>query len=75
MAFFSSFTDFDISEDQYKHLLAIEHLAPRLAALRFELCPVHMGAGYFWMVYFVLLHSRLNKLDRNLLSSPQVSCY
>ncbi|XP_042014390.1 uncharacterized protein LOC121762556 [Salvia splendens] len=66
------FDDFDISEDQYKHLLAIEHLAPRLAALRYELCPVHMGAGYFWMVYFVLLHSRLNKHDRNLLSSPQL---
>ncbi|XP_042018285.1 uncharacterized protein LOC121766020 [Salvia splendens] len=66
------FDDFDISEDQYKHLLVIEHLAPRLAALRFELCPVHMGAGYFWMVYFVLLHSRLNKHDRNLLSSPQL---
>ncbi|XP_057794330.1 uncharacterized protein LOC131010687 [Salvia miltiorrhiza] len=66
------FDDFDISEAQYKHALAIEHLAPRLAALRFELCPVHMGVGYFWMVYFVLLHSRLNKHDANLLSSPQL---
>ncbi|XP_047975949.1 uncharacterized protein LOC125218342 [Salvia hispanica] len=67
------FDDFDVSEAQYKHLLAIEHLAPRLAALRFELCPVHMGVGYFWMVYFVLLHSRLNKHDGNLLSSPQLA--
>ncbi|KAL1546877.1 hypothetical protein AAHA92_23418 [Salvia divinorum] len=66
------FDDFDISEAQYKHVLAIENLAPRLAALRFELCPVHMGVGYFWMVYFVLLHSRLNKHDGNLLSSPQL---
>lgn len=67
-----SVTDFHISEAQYKHALAVEYLAPRLAALRYELCPVHMGVGYFWMVYFVLLHSRLNKHDAGLLSSPQV---
>lgn len=68
-------SDFDITDAQYKHVLAIEHLAPRLAALRIEFCPVHMSEDYFWMVYFVLLHSRLNKHDADLLSSPQVSDY
>ncbi|KAH6764896.1 hypothetical protein C2S52_013895 [Perilla frutescens var. hirtella] len=66
------FDDFDISDAQYKHALAVEHLAPRLAALGFELCPVHMSVGFFWMVYFVLLHSRLSKRDADLLSSPQL---
>ncbi|CAF1924806.1 unnamed protein product [Brassica napus] len=32
------------------HALAIESLAPRLAALRIELCPCHMTVGYFWKV-------------------------
>ncbi|KAK6160590.1 hypothetical protein DH2020_003971 [Rehmannia glutinosa] len=63
--------NFVISDAQYRHALAVEHLSPRLAALRIEFCPVHMSEGYFWMVYFVLLHSRLNKHDADLLSSPQ----
>ncbi|XP_051124566.1 uncharacterized protein LOC127246941 [Andrographis paniculata] len=66
------FDDFHVTDTQYKHVLAIEHLAPRLAALRIEFCPVHMSGAYFWMVYFVLLHSRLNKQDADLLSSPQI---
>ncbi|GER33488.1 BSD domain-containing family protein [Striga asiatica] len=66
------FDDFDISDAQYKHALAVEHLAPRLAALRIELCPVHMSESYFWMVYFVLLHSRLSKHDADLLTSSQL---
>ncbi|XP_073046486.1 uncharacterized protein [Primulina eburnea] len=66
------FDDFDISDAQYKHALAVEQEAPRLAALRIELCPAHMSEGYFWTVYFVLLHSRLNKHDADLLSSPQI---
>ncbi|CAA0834630.1 Zn-dependent exopeptidases superfamily protein [Striga hermonthica] len=66
------FDDFDISDAQYKHVLAVGHLAPRLAALRIELCPVHMSEGYFWMVYFVLLHSRLSKHDASMLSSFQI---
>ncbi|KAG4193942.1 hypothetical protein ERO13_A06G024800v2 [Gossypium hirsutum] len=41
------------------------------AALRFELCPCHINDGYFWKVYFVLLHSRLNKHDAEVLSTPQ----
>ncbi|CAA7020762.1 unnamed protein product [Microthlaspi erraticum] len=64
--------DLEMSDAQRGHALAIERLAPRLGALRIELCPCHMTVGYFWKVYFVLLHSRLNKHDAQLLSSPQV---
>lgn len=67
--------DFDMSAAQQEHTMAIEHLAPRLAALRFELCPCHINDSYFWKVYFVLLHSRLNKHDAEVLSTPQVSCF
>ncbi|CAN6583057.1 unnamed protein product [Malus baccata var. baccata] len=52
--------------------MVIENLAPRFAALRFELCPCHMSESYFWEVYFVLLHSRLNKQDAEVLSTPQI---
>lgn len=65
--------DFDMSDAQQEHALAIERLAPRLMALRIELCPCHMSEGYFWKVYFVLLHSRLNKKDAEVLSTTQVS--
>lgn len=67
-------SDFIMSDTQHEHALAVERLAPRLAALRIELCPCHMSEGYFWKVYFVLLHSRLNKHDAELLLTPQVSC-
>ncbi|CAH8355964.1 unnamed protein product [Eruca vesicaria subsp. sativa] len=62
--------DLEMSDAQRGHALAIERLAPRLAALRIELCPCHMTVGYF--CNFVLLLSRLNKHDAQLLSSPQV---
>ncbi|XWS21308.1 hypothetical protein CRYUN_Cryun30bG0044600 [Craigia yunnanensis] len=65
--------DFDMSVTQREHAMAVEHLAPRLAALRTELCPCHMSDSYFWKVYFVLLHSRLNKNDAEILSTPQVT--
>ncbi|KAK9740468.1 hypothetical protein RND81_03G038000 [Saponaria officinalis] len=64
--------DFPMSEAQKRHTLAVEHLTPRLAALRIELCPAHMSVGFFWKVYFVLLHSRLNKQDAELLSTPEI---
>lgn len=71
--------DFDMSDAQQDHAAVIERIAPRLAALRIELCPCHMSEGYFWKVYFVLLHSRLHKQDAGILSTPQVSyvpfCY
>ncbi|XP_038716095.1 uncharacterized protein LOC120009541 isoform X2 [Tripterygium wilfordii] len=64
--------DFDMSDAQREHASAIEHLAPQLAALRIELCPCHMTESYFWKVYFVLLHSRLNREDAEILSSSQI---
>ncbi|KAL1310388.1 hypothetical protein HN51_053022 [Arachis hypogaea] len=64
--------DFDMSDAQQEHAVAIERLIPRLNALRIELCPCHMSESYFWKVYFVLLHSRLNKEDASILSTPQV---
>ncbi|KAJ3672807.1 hypothetical protein LUZ60_006181 [Juncus effusus] len=66
------FSYFDMSEAQIEHAMAIERLAPRLAALRIELCPIHMSQDCFWKIYFVLLHPRLNKHDADLLSTPQI---
>ncbi|XP_060195667.1 uncharacterized protein LOC132624921 isoform X2 [Lycium barbarum] len=64
--------DFDLSDAQQEHALAVERLAPRLAALRIELCPGYMSEARFWEIYFVLLHPRLDKQDAELLSTPQV---
>ncbi|KAF3778800.1 hypothetical protein EJ110_NYTH31533 [Nymphaea thermarum] len=64
--------EFEMSDAQRDHALTVEHLAPRLAALRIELCPRHMSEGCFWKIYFVLLHSRLSKHDAELLSTPQI---
>jgi len=61
-----------MSNAQQEHAFTIEHLAPRLAALRIELCPIHMSEECFWKIYFVLLHPRLNKHDAELLSTPQI---
>ncbi|KAK2996517.1 hypothetical protein RJ639_025927 [Escallonia herrerae] len=65
--------DFDMSDAQQEHALAVERLAPRLAALRIELCPGYMNEDCFWKIYFVLLHPRLDRQDAELLSTPQVS--
>ncbi|KAK2981207.1 hypothetical protein RJ640_030596 [Escallonia rubra] len=64
--------DFDMSDAQQEHALAVERLAPRLAALRIELCPGYMSEDCFWKIYFVLLHPRLDRQDAELLSTPQV---
>ncbi|GLT62947.1 hypothetical protein SLA2020_355480 [Shorea laevis] len=64
--------DFIMSDAQREHAMIIQHLSPRLAALRIELCPCHMSESYFWKVYFVLLHSRLDKEDAEVLSTPQI---
>ncbi|KAJ6843909.1 uncharacterized protein M6B38_295015 [Iris pallida] len=63
---------FEMSDAQQEHALAVESLAPSLAALRIELCPSHMSENHFWKIYFVLLHSRLNEHDAELLSTPQI---
>lgn len=67
------FSDFELTDAQQDHALAIEQLAPRLGALRIELCPGYMSEGSFWKIYFLLLHPRLSKQDAELLSTPQVS--
>ncbi|KAL6993876.1 hypothetical protein U1Q18_011987 [Sarracenia purpurea var. burkii] len=64
--------DFDMSDAQQEHALAVESLAPRLAALRIELCPGYMSESCFWKIYFVLLHPRLNKQDAEILLTPQI---
>ncbi|CAI0405507.1 unnamed protein product [Linum tenue] len=66
------FEDFDLSDAQQEHALTVERLAPRLAALRIELCPGYMSEDCFWKIYFVLLHPRLSKEDALLLSTPQI---
>ncbi|KAL8151805.1 hypothetical protein V2J09_021613 [Rumex salicifolius] len=65
--------DFDMSDAQQEHALAVERLAPTLAALRIELCPGYMSDGCFWKIYFVLVHPRLSKHDAELLFSPQIA--
>ncbi|KAJ6847676.1 uncharacterized protein M6B38_276140 [Iris pallida] len=70
---FEDTNDFVMSYAQQEHAFAVESLAPRFAALRIELCPTHMTEGCFWKIYFVLLHSRLNKQDAELLSTPQIT--
>lgn len=64
--------DFDMSEAQREHALAVEHLAPRLSALRIELCPAYMNESSFWKIYFVLLHPRLERHAAELLSTPKI---
>uniref|UniRef100_A0A7N2MB97 BSD domain-containing protein n=1 Tax=Quercus lobata TaxID=97700 RepID=A0A7N2MB97_QUELO len=41
-----------MSKAQEEHVLAIQYLAPRLVALRIELCLCHMSERSFWKVYF-----------------------
>lgn len=69
------FSDFDMSDAQQEHALAVERLTPTLAALRMELCPGYMSESCFWKIYFVLLRPRLSKEDAEILSTPQVSCF
>ncbi|KAK1363694.1 BSD domain-containing protein [Heracleum sosnowskyi] len=64
--------DFDMSDAQQEHALAVERLVPRLAALRMELCPGYMSDAWFWKVYFILLHPRLDLRDAEVLSTPQI---
>ncbi|KAJ1275861.1 hypothetical protein BS78_05G168200 [Paspalum vaginatum] len=64
--------EFDMTDAQQDHALAVESVAPELADLRIELCPSHMSEGCFWMIYFVLLHPKLSKEDAEILSTPQI---
>ncbi|XP_042496487.1 uncharacterized protein LOC122075501 [Macadamia integrifolia] len=64
--------DFEMSDAQREHASTVENLAPSLAGLNVRLCPSHMNEGQFWMIYFILLHPRLNEHDSKLLSTPQI---
>lgn len=66
------FIDFELSDEQYGHAVAIERLVPSLSYLRTELCSTNMSEASFWKIYFVLLHSKLSKQDAEILSTPQV---
>ncbi|XP_010426506.1 PREDICTED: uncharacterized protein LOC104711503 [Camelina sativa] len=67
-----NFDDFDMTDAQYEHALAVENLASNLAALRIELCPAYMSEYCFWRIYFVLVHPIFSKHDALTLSTPQV---
>ncbi|GJY24299.1 BSD-like protein [Tanacetum coccineum] len=64
--------DFELSDAQQEHALTVESLAPRLAALRIELCPGYMSESSFWKIYFVLLHPRLEPHAAEILSTPEI---
>ncbi|CAM0882900.1 unnamed protein product [Alopecurus aequalis] len=64
--------DFELSDTQYEHALAIERIVPSLSYLRTELCSTNMSEACFWKIYFVLLHSKLNKQAAELLSTTQI---
>lgn len=64
--------EFEMSVAQKDHVQALELAIPRLAVLRTELCPDCMSEGSFWKIYFVLLHSRLRKVDAVILSTPKI---
>ncbi|XP_010503647.1 PREDICTED: uncharacterized protein LOC104780804 [Camelina sativa] len=67
-----NFDDFDMTDAQFDHALAVENLASNLAALRIELCPAYMSEYCFWRIYFVLVHPIFSKHDALILSTPQV---
>ncbi|CAL9246995.1 unnamed protein product [Arabidopsis halleri] len=67
-----NFDDFEMTDAQYEHALAVENLASSLAALRVELCPAYMSEYCFWRIYFVLVHPLFSKHDALILSTPQV---
>ncbi|KAF0925247.1 hypothetical protein E2562_015962 [Oryza meyeriana var. granulata] len=64
--------DFELSDAQYVHALAMEHLVPSLSDIKAAICSTDMSEACFWKIYFVLLHSKLNKQDAELLSTPQI---
>lgn len=67
-------TDFNMTDVQKDHALAIEQVVPNLGTLR-NTVQNHMSEEKFWMIYFILLLPRLNENDYRLLSTPEVSPY
>uniref|UniRef100_J3M8S9 BSD domain-containing protein n=2 Tax=Oryza brachyantha TaxID=4533 RepID=J3M8S9_ORYBR len=64
--------DFELSDAQYVHALAMEHLVPSLSDIKVAICSTDMSEACFWKIYFVLLYSKLNKQDAELLSTPRI---
>ncbi|CAM6085180.1 unnamed protein product [Calypogeia fissa] len=64
--------DFELTNAQKAHVLALEVVAPGLEALKIELCPNYITEGRFWKIYFVLMHSRLSSNEALMLSNQQV---
>lgn len=64
--------DFAMNDAQQLHIGIVERHIPELGDLRWELCPEYLSEGRFWMIYFVLVHPKLDKYDALTLSSPQV---
>lgn len=65
--------DFVLNESQLAHAGAVERQVPELADLRWELCPDYMSEGRFWVIYFVLVHPKLDKYDALTLSTPKIN--
>ncbi|KAJ8439725.1 hypothetical protein Cgig2_009549 [Carnegiea gigantea] len=64
--------DYELSDAQQEHAMAVERLAPELAALRIELCLSYMSESCFWKIYFALVHPRLSRHDAEILSTPEM---
>ncbi|XP_021741783.1 putative uncharacterized protein DDB_G0289963 [Chenopodium quinoa] len=64
--------EFDMSEAQYEHASTVEQLVPSLAELKSQISS-DKREKQFWMIYFILLHPRLNNdEDLELLSTPEI---
>lgn len=61
--------DFSMSQAHQDHVATMERLVPNLASLRET---VQMSENEFWMIYFVMLLSRLNEDGYKLLSTPEI---
>ncbi|CAN8254824.1 unnamed protein product [Cochlearia groenlandica] len=67
-----NFADFEMTDAQYEHALAVEKLASGMSALRIAICPAYMSESCFWRIYFVFVHPKFSKDDALLLSTPKV---
>ncbi|KAK9071371.1 hypothetical protein SSX86_009939 [Deinandra increscens subsp. villosa] len=63
--------DFNMSQFQKDHAMAIQELVPNLTTLRHAIHN-YMSDQQFWMIYFILLVPRLNEDDYRHLSTPEI---
>lgn len=54
--------NFVMTAKQARHAELIMNEVPKLAQLRYELCPLRLSESAFWYIYFTLAHKRLGKL-------------